>query len=43
MVAGAPRLPDERMVDAELDREVHAAPPPPDGIQRAVAAHSGGS
>lgn len=28
VVAGTPRLPDERTVDAELDREVHAAPPP---------------
>jgi hypothetical protein len=36
MVAGTPRLPDEDMVDAELDREVHAAPPP-EAIQRALA------
>jgi hypothetical protein len=43
MVAGTPRLPDERMVDAELDREVHAAPPPPEATQRPVVAHSGGS
>jgi hypothetical protein len=28
VIAGTPRLPDERTVDAELDREVHAAPPP---------------
>jgi hypothetical protein len=27
-IAGTPRLPDNRTVDAELDREVHAAPPP---------------
>ncbi|MGH3578585.1 MAG: hypothetical protein ACRDU0_13655, partial [Mycobacterium sp.] len=27
-VAGTPSLPDERAVDAELDRAVHAAPPP---------------
>jgi hypothetical protein len=27
-IAGTPRLPDERSVDAELDREVHPAPPP---------------
>ncbi len=27
-IAGTPRLPDERIVDAELDREVHPAPPP---------------
>jgi hypothetical protein len=34
-VAGMPRLPDERTVDAELDREVHAAPPP-EGAPRPV-------
>jgi hypothetical protein len=28
MIAGTPRLPDERTVDAALDREVHPAPPP---------------
>jgi hypothetical protein len=27
-IAGTPRLPDERMVDAQLDHDVHAAPPP---------------
>jgi len=27
-IAGTPRLPDHDMVDAQLDREVHAAPPP---------------
>jgi hypothetical protein len=27
-IAGTPRLPSHRMVDAELDREVHPAPPP---------------
>jgi hypothetical protein len=27
-IAGTPRRPDERTVDAELDREVHPAPPP---------------
>jgi hypothetical protein len=27
-IAGTPRRPDERIVDAELDREVHPAPPP---------------
>lgn len=27
-IAGTPRLPDERTVDAQLDRQVHAAPPP---------------
>lgn len=36
-VAGTPRLPDERTVDAELDREVHAAPAP-EAPQRALAA-----
>jgi hypothetical protein len=28
-IAGTPRRPDHRMVDALLDREVHPAPPPP--------------
>jgi hypothetical protein len=41
MVAGTPRLPDEDMVDAELDREVRAAPPP-EGVQRALPTGSGG-
>jgi hypothetical protein len=27
-IAGTPRLPSHRMVDAQLDREVHPAPPP---------------
>ncbi len=27
-IAGAPRLPDERTVDAQLDLDVHPAPPP---------------
>ncbi|MEE3066329.1 MAG: hypothetical protein VYA67_20690 [Actinomycetota bacterium] len=27
-IAGTPRLPDERLVDAQLDHDVHAAPPP---------------
>jgi len=27
-IAGTPRVPSHRMVDAELDREVHPAPPP---------------
>jgi hypothetical protein len=27
-IAGTPRLPSHRLVDAELDREVHPAPPP---------------
>lgn len=35
-IAGTPRLPDEHTVDAHLDREVHAAPPP-EGTQRALA------
>lgn len=34
-IAGRPRLPDNRAVDAELDREVHAAPPP-EATHRAV-------
>jgi uncharacterized membrane protein len=36
VIAGTPSLPDERAVDAELDREVHAAPPP-DGVLQPVA------
>jgi hypothetical protein len=36
-VAGTPHLPDERAVDAELDRAIHAAPPP-EGTPRALAA-----
>lgn len=36
-IAGTPRRPDDRTVDAQLDREIHAAPPP-DGTQRALAA-----
>lgn len=31
-IAGSPRLPEPRVVDAELDREVHAAPPPPQPV-----------
>ena len=27
-IAGTPRFPDERMVDAQLDHDVHPAPPP---------------
>lgn len=27
-IAGTPRLPDERTIDAQLDHEVHPAPPP---------------
>jgi len=30
-IAGTPRLPDERTVDAQLDLEVHPAPPPDTG------------
>ncbi|MGH3597448.1 MAG: hypothetical protein ACRDUT_16025 [Mycobacterium sp.] len=40
-VAGTPSLPDERAVDAELDRAVHAAPPP-EGTQPVLAAGGGG-
>ena len=29
-IAGMPRFPDDDAVEAELDREIHAAPPPPD-------------
>lgn len=34
IVAGTPGLPDASTVDAQLDREVHAAPPPPERPQR---------
>lgn len=40
-IAGTPRRPDRRMVDAQLDREVHPAPPP-EGAEDAVAAGSAG-
>jgi hypothetical protein len=39
-VAGTPRLPDERMVDAQLDRVIHAAPPPQD-TKRALPTGAG--
>jgi hypothetical protein len=32
-IAGTPRVPDERAVDAQLDHDVHAAPPPGDEPQ----------
>jgi hypothetical protein len=35
VIAGTPGLPDERLVDAELDREIHAAPPP-EGTHRSL-------
>jgi hypothetical protein len=38
-IAGTPHIPDERVVDAELDREIHAAPPP-EGTPRALVAGS---
>ncbi len=28
-ISGMPRFPDDRLVDQQLDREIHAAPPPP--------------
>jgi hypothetical protein len=31
-IAGTPRRPDHRMIDAQLDREVHPAPPPPHAV-----------
>jgi hypothetical protein len=40
-VAGTPHFPDERQVDEQLDREVHAAPPP-EGSEPALAAGGGG-
>jgi hypothetical protein len=39
-IAGTPRRPDRRMVDALLDREVHPAPPPPHS-PHAVASGAG--
>jgi len=36
-IAGTPRRPDRRMVDALLDREVHPAPPPPQPPRRTLA------
>jgi hypothetical protein len=39
-VAGTPHFPDERQVDAQLDREVHAAPPP-EGAERALVSGAG--
>jgi hypothetical protein len=40
-IAGTPRRPDHRMVDALLDREVHPAPPPPQPPQRPLASGIG--
>jgi hypothetical protein len=40
-IAGTPRRPDRRMVDAQLDREVHAAPPPPLPEPDALASGAG--
>ncbi|MBO0863599.1 MAG: hypothetical protein J2P16_00810 [Mycobacterium sp.] len=37
VIAGTPRIPDKRTIDALLDLEVHAAPPP-EGMQRALVA-----
>lgn len=31
-IAGTPGLPDERLIDAQLDHDVHAAPPPTEPI-----------
>jgi hypothetical protein len=31
-VAGMPHFPDDREVDEQLDREIHAAPPPPERV-----------
>lgn len=38
-VAGTPSFPDDRVVDARLDREIRAAPPPREHPQRALTAH----
>jgi hypothetical protein len=37
MVAGTPRRPDQHIVDAQLDREVHAASPPEPGRSTLVS------
>jgi hypothetical protein len=29
-ISGMPKFPDDRLVDQELDREIHAAPAPTD-------------
>jgi len=39
-VAGMPKFPDDAAVDAELDREIHAAPPPPSLAAAATAAEA---
>ncbi len=41
-IAGTPRLPTERAVDALLDREVHPAPPPEGGVEPVLAAGRSG-
>ena len=40
-IAGTPRRPDRRMVDALLDREVHPAPPPPIPPRHPLASGAG--
>jgi hypothetical protein len=40
-IAGTPRRPHPRVVDAELDREVHPAPPPPLPPERAFVSNAG--
>ena len=40
-IAGTPRRPDHRMVDALLDREVHPAPPPTQPVGRPLASGIG--
>jgi hypothetical protein len=40
-IAGTPRRPDRRMVDALLDQEVHPAPPPPQPPRRTLAGSVG--
>lgn len=43
-IAGMPHFPDDRAVDEQLDREIHAAPPPPERVRpdRDVAAQATG-
>ncbi len=40
-IAGTPRRPHPQVVDAQLDREVHPAPPPPLPPERAFASGAG--
>jgi hypothetical protein len=45
LIAGEPQFPDDREVNERLDREIHAAPPPPERatVKRAAATAMNGS